>query len=109
MSIGLTAVGLLTAIQHPEELVGQGRWIVFGPLVAFLAANSLLMLTLEIAPNERSIYRKGIATSLASLTFLVGIASVSLPTLTSLILAFFLLLLPVYAGFKVWLARALGP
>lgn len=106
MSIGLTAVGLLSAIEHPEHFSDISRWFVVGPVVLFLLANTLLITTLQIREQNGAMYRKGIFASGFSIVALIMVGVSSLSLLQTLLVVWILLILPVYAGFRVWLARA---
>ncbi len=105
-SIGLTAVGLLNVIEHPDHFTHIDRWFVVGPVTLFLTVAMLLIKTLDVQKENFPLYEKGIIMSFVSaiLLILLGISNASLLPTLGLTLLF--LMLPVFGGFKVWIKRA---
>lgn len=108
MSIGLTAVGLLNLIEHPMAWEMIDRWFVVGPIAVFLVVVCFLIKTLNVQPENWPIYRKGLLTAAFSALLLACVGLLELERGPTLVAAWFLLTLPVFAGFRVWLRRRAG-
>lgn len=105
MSIGLTAVGLLNLIEHPEAWHAIDRWFVVGPLIVFLLVITQLVKTLQTSESVWPIYHKGRVAAGVAAGLLVVVGFLGWSQLTTLVVVWLLLTLPVFAGFKVWLGR----
>jgi len=106
MAMGITVVGasILNVVEHAgEPLTGAARWLLVGAVAVALVSVALIMKSLNLPENQRSLYRTG-----SRVTFMAGIIVVlsgitpigTIPLLFALIA---LLLAPVVYGILVWI------
>jgi low temperature requirement protein LtrA len=106
VTMGITAVGasILNVVEHAgEPLPGEVRWLLVGAIATALTSIALILKSLNLPENQRSVYRTG-----ARVTFIAGILVVlsgltSSGTIPLLLILIVLLLAPVFYGILVWI------
>jgi hypothetical protein len=104
--MGITAVGasILNVVEHAgEPLPGEVRWLLVGAIATALTSIALILKSLNLPENQRSVYRTG-----ARVTFIAGILVIlsgltSIGTIPLLLMLIVLLLAPVFYGILVWI------
>lgn len=105
LCIGLVASGLLYLLEHPESVSELDRWLIVGSVAVYLVCLAILIQTLQVRPENRIVYRKasGVAVIAAVLIILIGFLQLSI--LVTLVCVALLLVAPVYAAIRFWIAR----
>jgi low temperature requirement protein LtrA len=106
VTMGITAVGasILNVVEHAgEPLPGEVRWLLVGAIATALTSIALILKSLNLPENQRSVYRTG-----ARVTFIAGILVIlsgltSIGTIPLLLMLIVLLLAPVFYGILVWI------
>ncbi len=105
MTMGIVATGatILNVVEHAGEPPAQEvTWLLVGAIVVSLICIALLMGTLQLAVQYRSLYRRAAMVTAVSAALTLGLRSLSLSTIPLLMVLVVLMLLPVFYGFKVW-------
>jgi low temperature requirement protein LtrA len=101
MSIALVGAGLLNIFEH-EHFGNIDRWLIVGPVALFLIILIFLGRAIKISEESQGVYRMAGYTSLVSVLCIFAVGFSSLTVLPTLGLVSLFLLLPVIAGFKLW-------
>jgi low temperature requirement protein LtrA len=105
MSIGLVASGLLYLLKHPDTVTDFSRWMIVGAVAVFLFSLTILIQTLQVRPENVVVYKKASRVALLAAIIIIGIGFSSLSIVATLSLIAFLLVAPVYAAIRFWIAR----
>jgi len=105
VTMGITVVGasILNVVEHAgEPLPEEVRWLLVGAIAAVLISIALIMKSLNLPENQRSVYRTG-----SRVMFIAGIVVVlsgmtSIGTIPLLFALIALLLAPVFYEILVW-------
>ncbi len=106
VAMGITAVGasILNVVEHAgEPLPGVVRWLLVGAIAVALASIALIIKSLSLPENQRSLYQTGSRVMFVAgiIVVLSGITPIgTIPLLFALIA---LLLAPVAYGILVWI------
>jgi low temperature requirement protein LtrA len=106
VTMGITAVGasILNVVEHAgEPLPSEVHWLLVGAIAAALTSIGLILKSLNLPENQRSVYRTGarVAFIAGILVFLLGLTPMgTIPLLLTMIV---LLLAPVFFGILVWI------
>ena len=106
VTIGISTVGasILNVVEHTgEPLPSEVRWLLVGAIATVLIGTALIVKSLNIPENQRSLYQTGARVGFIAgiLVLLVGLTPIStIPLLLTLIV---LLLAPVFFGILVWI------
>jgi low temperature requirement protein LtrA len=106
VTMGITAVGagILNVVEHAgEPLPAEVRWLLVGAIAAALTGIALILKSLNLPENQRSIFRTG-----SRVMFIAGILVVlsgltSIGTIPLLLVLIAWLLTPVFYGILVWI------
>ena len=106
VTMGITAVGasILNVVEHAgEPLPSEVHWLLVGAITAALTSIALLLKSLNLPENQRSLYQTGarVAFIAGILVVLVGLAPIG--TIPLLLILIALLLAPVFFGILVWI------
>ena len=106
VTMGISTVGasILNVVEHTgEPLPNEVRWLLVGAIATVLIGTALIVKSLNIPENQRSLYQTGARVGFTAgiLVLLVGLTPIStIPLLLTLIV---LLLAPVFFGILVWI------
>jgi low temperature requirement protein LtrA len=106
VTMGIATVGasILNVVEHTgEPLPSEVRWLLVGAIATVLISIALIVKSLNIPENQRSLYQTGARVGFTAgiLVLLVGLTPIStIPLLLTLIV---LLLAPVFFGILVWI------
>ena len=106
VTMGIATVGasILNVVEHTGEPLPSGvRWLLVGAIATVLISIALIVKSLNIPENQRSLYQTGARVGFTAgiLVLLVGLTRIStIPLLLTLIV---LLLAPVFFGILVWI------
>lgn len=104
LSIGLVAGGLYALLEDPENITTLDKWIIIGPIVAFLISLKLLIYTLQGTNKESQIVyrRSGEVALLAGLCILI-VGLLDIPMVATLMLTILFLFFPVFFAIRSWI------
>jgi low temperature requirement protein LtrA len=104
MGIATAGASILNVVEHMgEPLPSEVRWLLVGAIATVLISIALIVKSLNIPENQRSLYQTGARVGFTAgiLVLLVGLTPIStIPLLLTLIV---LLLAPVFFGILVWI------
>jgi low temperature requirement protein LtrA len=104
MGIVATGAAALNVVEHAgEPLTPAVTWLLTGALAVALASIALLMATLQLPQEHRSLYRRAGWITLFSALVALLMGATNLAPIPLLIVLIVLLLLPVFYGLKVWI------
>jgi low temperature requirement protein LtrA len=106
VTMGIAAIGasILNVLEHADEpLPAEVRWLLVGAITTALISISLILKSLNLPEDQRSLYRTGARVTFVAgvVVFLAGLVPIgTIPLLLALIV---LLLAPVLYGILVWI------
>jgi low temperature requirement protein LtrA len=106
VTMGIAAVGasILNVVEHAgEPLPNEVRWLLVGAIAAALTSIALILKSLNLPENQRSVYRTGARVTLIAgiLILLAGLTPIDTIPFLMILIAF--LLAPVFYGILVWI------
>ena len=106
VAMGITVVGasILNVVEHSgEPLPGEVRWLLVGAIATVLISIALIMKSLDLPENQRSLYRTGSRVMFMAGIFVVLSGITLIGTIPLLLTLIALLLVPVAYGILVWI------
>jgi len=106
VAMGITAVGasVLNVVEHAgEPLPGGIRWLLVGAIAMVLVSIALIMKSLNLPENQRSLYRTGSRVMFMAGILVVMTGMAPIGTIPLLLVLIVLLLAPVFYGILIWI------
>jgi len=107
LTMGIAAVGaaVLNVVEHAgEHLPPEVRWLLVGAIALSLVVITLLIYTIQLDPIQKQTLRGGGWVMLFSALLIALLGFAGLEMLPFLLILVFLMLLPVFAAIRAWLA-----
>ncbi len=106
MTAGIAAVGaaVFNIIEHgAEPMEASVRWLLVASVSLVFACVALLMQSLQLPPEQVSLYRRGGMITLVASALILLLGLIPLATIPLLAILIILMLVPIFYGIKVWI------
>jgi len=106
VTMGIATVGasILNVVEHTgEPLPSEVRWLLVGAIATLLISIALIVNSLNIPENQRSLYQMGARVGFTAGILVLSVGLTPISTIPLLLTLIFLLLAPVFFGILVWI------